>query len=83
MRYPREVKHLFMNRLRNHRGTMSWGHAGGENHQRLIFRSRVSEALIEKGRLRGTYLAWGKGSSAGLEIHDEEYEMEKQVGEYI
>lgn len=71
------------NRLKMHQGTRSGSHPGGGNHRGSVFRLRVGEAIIEKHNLHDEYPKWGEGSSAGREIRNQEYEMEKRVSRYI
>ncbi len=70
-------------RLRTHRGPLTGKYPDGGNHRGSIFRLRVGEALREKYGLHEEYPDWGRGSSAGRDIRQNEYELEQQVSAYI
>lgn len=76
-------KTTLWNRLRTHRGTLSGAHPDGGNHRGSVFRRRVGEAIINRDEITDEYPEWGEGSSATTDIRDAEYELEKQVSEFI
>jgi hypothetical protein len=76
-------KTTLWDRLYAHRGTFKGKRQGGGNHRGSVFRLRVGEAIINRRGIADEYPDWGDGSSATTDIRDAEYELEKQVSEFI
>lgn len=76
-------KTTLWDRLYAHRGTFNGKRQDGGNHRGSVFRLRVGEAIINRRGIADEYPDWGNGSSATTDIRDAEYELEKQVSEFI
>ena len=71
-------------RLSQHRGNVGAARPGGGNHRGSIFRLHVGTALLKAGDWRDDVRAsWGRGSSAGANVCDAEYELEGAVSAHI
>lgn len=79
----RDSQTTLWDRLRTHRGTFSGKRAGGGNHRGSIFRLHVGTAFLRKEGLEERYPTWGVGSSASVEVRDQEHCIERKVSQYI
>jgi len=76
-------KSTLWGRLRQHRGSIGGGLAGGGNHRGSVFRLHVGTAILRRESQEAQYPTWGVGSSASRAERAHEYPIEKLVSEHI